>query len=314
VVGCVGNPVPSPYGRPIAPLRSPRRRRALAALGLVLALTALVAPAAPAAAQEGPPPRPDAQIRLPRQGAYGGNGVYNLTGNGQSRSAEVAARGTAWFYVLVQNDSQGADDLRVLGSPSSSAFAVRYHRGSTNITRAVLAGTYVVPEVRPGAGVVIGVEVQALRGASPGSRRAVAVTAQSNGHRTYRDKVVATVSVPLYSAEQRRVAELVNNTRRSNGRGSLVMNRQLATKAQSWARHMASQGRLSHSNLSSGAPSCWRALAENVGTGTSIAGIHRAFLNSGGHRANILGSYSQIGTGYATGHGRLWVVHVFMRC
>jgi uncharacterized protein YkwD len=125
---------------------------------------------------------------------------------------------------------------------------------------------------------------------------------------------VATVTLPVFSPEQRRVAELVNSTRRSNGRGPLVMNRQLATKAQAWAERMAREGRLSHSTLSSGVPSCWRALAENVGRGGSITGVHNAFLASSGHRANILGSYSHLGTGHATGRGQVWVVHVFMRC
>ena len=84
-------------------------------------------------------------------------------------------------------------------------------------------------------------------------------------------------------------------------------------KAQQWSAYLAQIGRLQHSNLSSGVPFNWRALAENVGYGTSRGSVHLAFINSSGHRANILGNYTHLGTGVTKSGSRYYVVHVFMR-
>lgn len=56
----------------------------------------------------------------------------------------------------------------------------------------------------------------------------------------------------------------------------------------------------------------WRALAENVAYNGSEAAAHTALMASPGHRANILNdTYTQVGIGVATGHGRVWVTQVF---
>jgi uncharacterized protein YkwD len=266
----------------------------------------------PATAQPAPPPRPDALIRRPGQAAYSGNGVYNTTGAGQSRTAVIGTRGLARFYVQIQNDSQGSDSIRLVGTRESSAFAVRYFLGSRQVSPIVKDGTLILRNLAPGGHRGLTVEVEAKRGARPGSQRTVVVSARSVADGRVRDNVTATVRIPAYTSEQRRIAELVNQSRRANGRGSLPLHRQLTDKAQAWAEHMAREGRLSHSNLSSGVPPGWRSLAENVGTGTSIAGVHQAFMASSGHRANILGNFNHIGTGYAVGHGRVWICQVFM--
>ena len=96
-------------------------------------------------------------------------------------------------------------------------------------------------------------------------------------------------------------------------RRSLQLNKTLTDKAQSWAQYLARIGYLKHSNLSSGVPSNWRALAENVGYGSRIGTVHTAFMRSSGHRANILGNYTHVGTGVAKNGDRVYVVHVFMR-
>ena len=58
----------------------------------------------------------------------------------------------------------------------------------------------------------------------------------------------------------------------------------------------------------------WKAIAENVGYGSSVESVHRQFMASAGHRANILGrQFTHLGTGVATGHGRTYVVHVFVQ-
>lgn len=118
---------------------------------------------------------------------------------------------------------------------------------------------------------------------------------------------------PTFTDEQRRVAQLVNDTRSGRGRARLALNAALTRKAQSWANHLARTNNLAHSDLAAGVPSNWRALGENVGYARAIVDVHQAFMRSSGHRHNVLGQWNAIGTGYATGYGKVFVVQVFMR-
>lgn len=249
-------------------------------------------------------------IRTPSQQAFGGDGVYNTTGAGQSRTRVIERSGLARFYVRVENDGLVRSEFRVDGSRESSAFAVRYRLGSQNVSPQVKAGTLVLA-LEPGDGRTLTVEIEG-RNAPPGSRRQVQVTARSTLDGDVRDRVLAEVRVPQFTAEQRRIAQLVNESRSAAGRRPLALHRTLRDKAQAWAQKMARDGRLSHSDLDQGVPPGWRSLGENVGYGVSISQVHRGFMSSGGHRANILGNYNHLGTGYATGHGRVWIVQVFM--
>ncbi len=116
------------------------------------------------------------------------------------------------------------------------------------------------------------------------------------------------------SSEQVRVAQLVNQTRAQSGRSYLRDNLQLDQKAQAWAEYLAGQNTLQHSNLPSGITYQWRSLAENVGYGGSIEQGHQAYLNSPGHRANILGPrWNSMGTGVAWRGSRVFTVQVFMQ-
>jgi uncharacterized protein YkwD len=114
--------------------------------------------------------------------------------------------------------------------------------------------------------------------------------------------------------DQGEAFDLINASRRQHGLPGLQWNGQLGDKAQAWAEHMARQGRISHSNLADGAPSGWKALGENVGVGGSIGAVHTAYMNSPGHRANIVNSrWTHVGTGVARSGGRVYTVQVFMQ-
>jgi uncharacterized protein YkwD len=116
------------------------------------------------------------------------------------------------------------------------------------------------------------------------------------------------------SSEQARVAQLVNQTRAEYGRSTLRDNLQLDQKAQAWAEYLARRNALSHSNLPSGITYQWRSLAENVGYGGSIEQVHEAYLDSPGHRANILDPrWNYMGTGVAWRGNRVFTVQVFMQ-
>lgn len=125
--------------------------------------------------------------------------------------------------------------------------------------------------------------------------------------------LAAVVLGACMNPQQQETFDLVNASRAQAGLPALAFDAEAQTKAQAWAEKMAAENRLYHSNLASGM-SGWRLLAENVGYGGSIAGVHDAFMKSAGHKANILDRrVTHAGTGVARGNGRTWVVHVFVQ-
>ena len=119
-------------------------------------------------------------------------------------------------------------------------------------------------------------------------------------------------------AERNEVVALVNRSRAEAGLGTLNTNVALDIKADAWAQKLRDSCDLSHSKLSDGAPKEWTKLGENVGYGGTITQIHEAYLNSPGHRANIMdGSFTTMGAaavwGDCQGQRRVFTVQVFMR-
>jgi hypothetical protein len=56
----------------------------------------------------------------------------------------------------------------------------------------------------------------------------------------------------------------------------------------------------------------WHALGENVATGPGVKAVHKKFMKSSGHRANILSSkYDKVGVGIVVRKGKLWVTELF---
>ncbi len=134
----------------------------------------------------------------------------------------------------------------------------------------------------------------------------------------------AIVAMALLGACESNKAELdavrnsVNASRAAAGLPALRENLALDVKADRWAQGMRNQCRIWHSHLADGAPPNWRKLGENVGMGGNVGQIHNAYMNSPGHRANILDpAFDQIGTaavwGQCNGYRTLFTVHVFMK-
>jgi uncharacterized protein YkwD len=119
---------------------------------------------------------------------------------------------------------------------------------------------------------------------------------------------------PSHTSKQTLVRTQLNQQRSKYGRRALPMHAQAAAKAQAWAEKLARDGRLSHSNLESGISTRWCALGENVGMGPGSSTIHNAFMNSSGHRANVLSTkWNGVGTGYVRKGNTTYVVHVFIK-
>jgi uncharacterized protein YkwD len=113
---------------------------------------------------------------------------------------------------------------------------------------------------------------------------------------------------------------LVNNERAAHGLGGLSWNDQLGAMAQGWSDHMAATGSLGHQDLGailrSPGYGHFSTLSENVikgWCGMSAWEIHRAWMESPPHRANILGNFNAIGIGMACNGGSLYATEDFAR-
>ena len=109
----------------------------------------------------------------------------------------------------------------------------------------------------------------------------------------------------------------INSTRSSAGLGSLTMEGGLQSHARRHTADMIAADEIYHSSsaeLQAAAGSGWEKLGENVGRGGSVESLHQAFLDSPGHKANILGDYNYVGIGTDTSaNGVLYVTVVFMK-
>jgi uncharacterized YkwD family protein len=118
------------------------------------------------------------------------------------------------------------------------------------------------------------------------------------------------------------MVDLVNQARADNGLAPLKVNLDLARVARIKAQDMADNGYFDHNSPTYGSPFdmmtkfgiSYRTAGENIAKGsTGVDSLQTAFMNSSGHRANILGSsYTQIGIGiYKTG-GMYYISQMFI--
>jgi uncharacterized protein YkwD len=106
-------------------------------------------------------------------------------------------------------------------------------------------------------------------------------------------------------------ASKINSYRSSEGLGDLRRDGSLDSRARDWAKTMADNGSLSHSDLGNLLPP-WSSAAENVGMGGSVSALFDALRGSSGHRQNMLGDYSHFGLGvWVDSDGIIWTAHVF---
>ena len=107
---------------------------------------------------------------------------------------------------------------------------------------------------------------------------------------------------------------LVNKARRNHGLRPLRMNGELSKTALHHSARMAASNTVFHtSNLYDTVrryrPSRW---GENVGMAGTVLRLHRAFMASADHRANILGkAYRKVGVGLVRSGGAIWGTLIF---
>lgn len=110
-------------------------------------------------------------------------------------------------------------------------------------------------------------------------------------------------------AYEREVWEIVNRERAKNGLAALDWAEDLAAVARAHSRDMAENGYFSHTDLSGGSPFdrlrnagiSYRTAGENIAYGQRTPeAVMTAWMNSSGHRANILNAgFKELGVGAA---------------
>lgn len=109
--------------------------------------------------------------------------------------------------------------------------------------------------------------------------------------------------------------DLINGERASRGLSALTPYWDLEDDAALQTYRQVAKGTIFHTaDLSSVVSGGWLALGENVGMGPTIPLLHAAFMDSPGHRANILGDWTHIGISVkAATDGQLFITVIFMK-
>jgi hypothetical protein len=115
------------------------------------------------------------------------------------------------------------------------------------------------------------------------------------------------------SSDEQRLVNLINAERAAVGVPELIVVPDLVAGAEGQAARMADAGTIFHNQNLGDITSGWQMLGENVGMGGTVDGLHQAFMNSSGHRANILNpAYDGVGVGVVWKAGIPYVSEVFM--
>ncbi|MQA99204.1 MAG: hypothetical protein GEU78_02750 [Actinobacteria bacterium] len=106
----------------------------------------------------------------------------------------------------------------------------------------------------------------------------------------------------------------INRSRVRAGKSRLKLDPELGKVARVHARKMAREGSIFHQSSSQlgSRVTRWSTLGENVGVGSTPTSLHKAFMRSPGHKANIMYSaFRNVGVGTVRKNGRLYVTVIF---
>ncbi|WIV11457.1 CAP domain-containing protein [Proteiniborus sp. MB09-C3] len=125
------------------------------------------------------------------------------------------------------------------------------------------------------------------------------------------------------SAIEKEVVRLVNVERQKNGLNSLEIDAELSKVARMKSQDMATKGYFSHTSPTYGSPFDmmkqfgikYSTAGENIAMGQpSAEAVVKAWMNSEGHRANILSkNFTKIGVGYYKGSNEPYWTQMFIK-
>jgi uncharacterized protein YkwD len=123
-------------------------------------------------------------------------------------------------------------------------------------------------------------------------------------------------STPNRPADEAQFVTLINDLRSSQGLQPLAVHPDLERVARAWTLKMKSAGTISHNpNLKNEVTADWRKLGENVGVGSNVDILHKAFVNSPSHYRNLVDpAFDQIAVTieYDSNTNELYVTEQFM--
>jgi uncharacterized protein YkwD len=117
-----------------------------------------------------------------------------------------------------------------------------------------------------------------------------------------------------YKASETEFKKQTNQDRSQHGVAKLQLDPELSKVAHKRVRHLVKINALVHTSDISKNITRWNELGENIGYdySYSVSSLQNAFMDSPGHRANILKpGYRYLGVGTKEAKGRLWVVVLF---
>ena len=120
------------------------------------------------------------------------------------------------------------------------------------------------------------------------------------------------------TADEQEVFDLINQQRINNGLSALVINQELQAVARDKAQDMVDNNYFSHTSPVYGSPFdmiknygiTYKAAGENIAGNSSNSGAVTAWMNSEGHKANILSNsfnYTGIGVVNSSKYGKIYV-------
>ncbi len=122
------------------------------------------------------------------------------------------------------------------------------------------------------------------------------------------------LAIPAQAGAEGSFVSKINSSRASQGLPPLQVYSDLVDDARSWSTSMMNAGGISHNPNLASVTSGWEALGENVGVGPTVDVLHTAFMNSAGHRQNIMGDFTHVGVGVVQANeNQMWVTVIFMR-
>jgi hypothetical protein len=121
------------------------------------------------------------------------------------------------------------------------------------------------------------------------------------------------------ATEENHFLSLLNQARRANGLSPMVLDSGLSHDARRWSSTMGAANLLYHTpnqqmmNEVARVVPAWQRIGENVGVGYDVQGLHNAFWNSPGHKANMLSDFNRVGIGVVFQQGKTWVTFRFVK-
>jgi uncharacterized protein YkwD len=125
--------------------------------------------------------------------------------------------------------------------------------------------------------------------------------------------LVAPAGASATSNREAKLIAKINHARANHGLRALRTKPGLMRYAGQHSAAMAARRSLYHTT-NFGVVCCWSAIGENIAYNSTVRRVHRAFMGSPGHRANILNPHMRrLGVGIVNRGGTLWVTEIFTK-